>query len=100
VVAETAEWRRICDPDGSLSWVHKRLTDGRRMTMRTKPQPLALRSAPKSDARIEAYMTPRALAALDRCQKDWCRVKVEDVTGWVPASEVWGIDEKPQCQPR
>ena len=100
VVAETAEWRRVCDPDGSLSWVHKRLTDGRRMTMRTKPQPLAIRSSPKLDARIEAYMTPRSLASLDRCQKDWCRVKVEDVTGWVPASEVWGIDEKPQCQPR
>jgi SH3-like domain-containing protein len=100
VVAETAEWRRVCDPDGSLSWVHKRLTDGRRMTMRTKPEPLAIRSSPKMEARIEAYMTPRSLASLDRCQKDWCRVRVENVTGWVPSSEVWGTDEKPQCQPR
>src|SRR6201991_3487678 len=24
VVAETAEWRRICDPDGKLAWVHRR----------------------------------------------------------------------------
>jgi SH3-like domain-containing protein len=100
VVAETAEWRRVCDPDGGLSWVHKRLTDGRRMTMRIKPEPLAIRRSPKSDARIEAYMTPRSLASLDRCQKDWCRIKIEDVTGWVPSSQVWGTDEKPQCQPR
>ncbi|HWT52310.1 MAG TPA: SH3 domain-containing protein, partial [Caulobacter sp.] len=29
VVAETREWRRICDPEGGLAWVHKRTTDGR-----------------------------------------------------------------------
>jgi SH3-like domain-containing protein len=30
VVAETAEWRKVCDPEGQSAWVHKRTTDGRR----------------------------------------------------------------------
>ena len=30
VVAETAEWRKVCDPEGHTAWVHKRVTDGRR----------------------------------------------------------------------
>jgi SH3-like domain-containing protein len=36
VVAETNEWRRICDPERGLAWVHRRTTDGRRMVMRLK----------------------------------------------------------------
>ena len=35
VIAETSEWRRVCDPEGTLAWVHKRVTDGRRTTMNT-----------------------------------------------------------------
>jgi SH3-like domain-containing protein len=98
VVAETSEWRKICDPDGAVAWVHKRLIDGRRMTMRVLPGTLAIHQSPKPVAPILAYMNPRSLAALDRCKKDWCRVRVDDITGWVPAAEVWGIDERPQCR--
>ena len=25
VIAETSEWRRVCDPEGTLAWVHKRV---------------------------------------------------------------------------
>src|SRR6201985_3088897 len=42
VVAETAECGRICDPERGLAGVHRRTTDGRRMAMRLKPEPLAL----------------------------------------------------------
>ena len=47
VVAETDEWRRICDPEGGLAWVHKRTTDGRRTVMRLAAGPLPLHSAAK-----------------------------------------------------
>ncbi|NJR20392.1 MAG: hypothetical protein HC777_02240, partial [Hyphomonadaceae bacterium] len=30
VIAETDEWRRIQDPNGTISWVHKRMIDGKR----------------------------------------------------------------------
>src|SRR6516162_10972593 len=39
VVAETAEWRRVCDPEGQLVWVHKRTTDGRRTTINMTQAP-------------------------------------------------------------
>lgn len=98
VVAETAEWRRVCDPDGQLAWVHKRTTDGRRMVINTQTLPVALRSRPKDVARVEAYLKPRAMATLARCEKDWCRVKAEDETGWVRAGELWGTAEAVQCR--
>lgn len=99
VVAETSEWRRICDPERGLAWVHRRTTDGRRMVMRLKPQPLSMMSNPKSDARVSAYLAPRALAELDRCNKDgWCKLKAGHKDGWAPAVEVWGTAEEPQCR--
>jgi SH3-like domain-containing protein len=100
VVAETSEWRRVCDPDGGLAWVHKRTTDGRRMTMNTATLPAPLRARPKPVAQIDAYLKPRAMAALVRCEKGWCRVRADDETGWVRTGELWGTNEAVQCRPR
>ncbi len=98
VVGETKDWRRICDPDGGLSWVNKLVTDGRRAVMRTQQTPAPILSAPRDGAAPAAYLAPRALAALDRCQGDWCKVKIGSVSGWVQAGAVWGIDPAPQCR--
>lgn len=99
VIAETSEWRRICDPDRGVAWVHMRTTDGRRNVMRTATSPLEVQSAPRGDARVVARLQPRALAALQRCEDGWCRIKADGVTGWVRATGIWGVDEKVQCAP-
>jgi len=97
VVAETADWRRICDPDGSLSWVHKRSVDGRRAAMRLQAAPLALHTGPRDSAAVVAYLAPRAVAQLDKCQKGWCRLQAGQAEGWTEQDQVWGADERPQC---
>ena len=97
VVAETAEWRRICDPDGSLSWVHKRTVDGRRNAMRLQATPLALHRQARDSAAVVAFLAPRAVAELDKCQKGWCRLRSGQSNGWTPQGEVWGADDRPQC---
>jgi len=99
VVAETAEWRRICDPERGLAWVHRRTTDGRRMAMRLKPEPLAIHAKANAASRTVAFLAPRSLAELDRCDKDgWCKLKAGRGSGWVPAAEVWGATEEPHCR--
>jgi SH3-like domain-containing protein len=97
VIAETAEWRRICDPDGSVSWVHRRTTDGRRTVIRLEATPLPLLAQPNTGAAVVAYLAPRAIAQFDKCQKDWCKLKIDQASGWVPQSAVWGAVETPQC---
>lgn len=98
VVAETRDWRRICDPQGGLAWVKGRVTDGRRTVMRVSPQPLAMRAQPKLEAKTDAYLSGEAVAALDRCEGGWCRVKAGGRKGWVPENAVWGTDPKTQCR--
>ncbi len=98
VVAETAEWRRVCDPSGGVAWVHRRTTDGRRMVMNRAAAPLALHRSAKAKASVKAVLGPRSLAALDRCAKGWCNVRAGGVSGWAPAASVWGTAEAAQCR--
>ncbi|MFN3584792.1 SH3 domain-containing protein [Phenylobacterium sp.] len=98
VVAETAEWRRVCDPEGGLAWVHRRVTDGRRAVINVQPRAAALLRRPKPDARPVAYLRARALASLVRCEKGWCKVKADNAAGWVREGALWGTAEAPQCR--
>ena len=100
VVQETSDWRRVCDPDAGLAWVHKRTTDGRRTVMNLRVPQMPLSAGPGEDARVRAYWVQRSLGALDDCRGSWCRITVEGVTGWAPRSRVWGVQEAPVCGAR
>lgn len=100
VVAETSDWRRVRGPDGAIAWAHKRGVDGRLTVMRVKPGPAAMLAAPKPGARVVAWLSPNAIAALDRSEGDWRRIKAGGETGWVPAAEVWGAGGPTPCRPR
>jgi SH3-like domain-containing protein len=97
VVQETTDWRRVCDPDGGLAWVHKRTTDGRRTAMNLRVPDMPLRARAGEDARPRAFWVQRSLGSLDECTGGWCRVKVEGVSGWAPRNAVWGVQEAAVC---
>lgn len=98
VVAETSEWRRVCDPEGAMAWVHKRVTDGRRAVINLGGRPAPLYRKPKTGAETSAYLAARAMAALDRCDDGWCKVKADGVAGWVRQGTLWGTSDAPQCR--
>ncbi|TAJ71319.1 MAG: hypothetical protein EPO51_13540 [Phenylobacterium sp.] len=98
VVAETAEWRRVCDPEGGMAWVHKRVTDGRRAVINSRNRPVPLLRRPKPGAEPAAFLNVRAMASLVRCEKGWCKVKADGASGWVREGTLWGTAEALQCR--
>jgi SH3-like domain-containing protein len=98
VVAETEEWRRVCDAQGSLSWVHRRTTDGRRTVLRNQAEGLPLRARPDDGAPETALLVGHAVAELKDCSGGWCRIAVGHSKGWIRAGEVWGLAPEPQCR--
>jgi len=98
VVAETAEWRRICDPEHGLAWVHGRTVDGRRTVLQTDRARQPILAQPKHGSRVKGYLAPRALASLERCKGGWCRIKVGGVDGWTQSAALWGTASPPQCR--
>jgi SH3-like domain-containing protein len=99
VIAETSDWRRVCDPDGGLAWVHQRTVDTRRTVMRTQAAPVDLHRRPTAESPVVARLAGRAIASLDSCKDGWCRIAVGKAEGWAPEGEVWGAAEGARCRP-
>lgn len=98
VVAETADWRKVCDPEGQSAWVHRRTTDGRRSVIRLASDAVPLKAKANSSSRTVAILPARGLADLDKCRGGWCRIKGRGGAGWIPTNAVWGLNEAPQCK--
>jgi SH3-like domain-containing protein len=98
VIAETAEWRRVCDPEGAVAWVHQRTLDQRRTVMRVQTEPLAMLRRPDPKSPPAAVLAGRSLASLGACKADWCQVSVGRAKGWAPVAELWGIAGGAQCR--
>ena len=98
VVAETEDWRRICDPYGYAVWVKRTMVGGQRTVQALGPGPTPVLAAPKVGAGVKGLFEARALAVLDRCQAGWCAVRVSGVKGWVSANRVWGAAPAAQCR--
>ncbi len=98
VVAETRDWRRVCDPQGRLGWVKGTGVSGARTALNLAQKPLPMRRGPRSNAQITAYLAPYALADLGRCKAGWCKLSLPGASGWAQASALWGTDERAQCR--
>lgn len=98
VVEETRDWRKICDPDGGAAWVRRGALDGRRTLYRATATVLPLRTRPKPDAPVAAELRARSIVDFDKADGDWRRVRIEGVSGWAQASQLWGAVDSPQCK--
>jgi len=98
VVAETFEWRKICDPEGSLVWVHRSTTSGRRSVLNRGDEAIDVRSARRDDAGVRARLSAHALVPLTGCEDGWCEVRSGRVRGWVREGSVFGTEAKPLCE--
>lgn len=89
VTAETADWRKVRDPDGEETWMHRRVLSGRRSVRLLEPA--TLRARPDSETVIEAEAEAGAVLWLERCRAGWCRLETGGRRGWAPAAALWGI---------
>ncbi|MGC1302200.1 MAG: SH3 domain-containing protein [Caulobacteraceae bacterium] len=97
VVAETEEWRRVCDYTGAMSWIHRRTTDAQRTVLSTQAQDIPLRGRPSDAAGATATLVGHSIAALKACKDGWCQISVGHAKGWAPAGALWGAADAPQC---
>ncbi len=89
VIAETEEWRRVVDPEGETTWMHRSILSGRRSAF-TADETI-LRARAEADAPIEAVAEPGIVLFLERCRTGWCRVEAQGYRGWVETHTLWGL---------
>ena len=97
VIAETREWRKICDAQGSVAWIHRTVASGRRSVLNASNREIAIHSSRSLSAPIRARLSPQAMVPLDECEDGWCRVRARKMRGWVAQGSVFGTQANALC---
>jgi SH3-like domain-containing protein len=97
VVAETREWRKICDPDGAVAWVHRSVVSSRRSVFNASNAPVPIRASRSDAAALRARLAPRALVGVDDCAEGWCEVRARRLRGWIRENAVFGARKQAIC---
>lgn len=90
IVKEFDVWRQIRDMEGDEGWVHKSLLSGKRSVI-IKGHIQTLHKKPEEGSRPIVKLEPGVVAGLDRCDNEWCYLKVASYKGWINREYVWGV---------
>ena len=98
VLAEAGSWLRVRDHEGEEGWLpadalgearHALVAPWRRNAR------LPLRTAPREDAPLQAWVGSGVIVRLSQCDGYWCKVQAGNreatITGWLQQAQLWGI---------
>ncbi len=89
VVAEYGRWRKVEDADGSEGWVYGALLSGRRFGVVLGGQ-RTVYLQPDASAAPVFFADAGVIGKLESCIKDWCKIEVNSLKGWIPKTQIWG----------
>lgn len=90
IVRETHGWRRVRDKDGDEVWMQARMLSADPKVVLTAET--VMRRKPDADAAGQAKIGPGVIADLQSCDRAYCKIKVDGLSGWVPSASVWGVE--------
>jgi len=94
ITAESDNWRRIRDWEGSEGWVYHSLLSGRRtavVTPKDKKELVPLYEKGDSSSPVIARLQAGVLTTIKRCSGSWCRVVGPGFDGWTLQEQLWGV---------
>ena len=97
VIAETTEWRKICDPEGAVAWVHRSVVSSRRSLYNASAEEIPIHAGRSATSQVRARLSPHSLVSMDECEDGWCEVRIRRMRGWVQQRAVFGAQERPLC---
>lgn len=95
IIAESENWRRVRDSEGSDGWVFHSLLSGRR-TVLISPWSKDQESVPllrgrSTGSRAVAHLQSGVLGNVVSCDGEWCELTVDGYTGYVQQDKLWGV---------
>jgi SH3-like domain-containing protein len=102
ITAESDNWRRIRDWEGSEGWVYHSLLSGRRTAVVTPKDKTAL--VPLYDkgdrvATVVAQLQAGVMASVKRCTGSWCHITGAGFDGWAVQEQLWGVYPNEKVDP-
>ncbi len=95
LIAESDKWRRVRDSEGADGWVFHSLLSGRRtvlvMPWSKDEDSVPLYASKSTGARAVAALQTGVHGSVMDCDGEWCRVSVDDYSGFVQQDRLWGV---------
>ena len=94
ITAESENWRRIRDADGTEGWVYHSLLSGKRTGMVTAKDPhdlIDIHAKPDQESAIAAKLEPGVVATVKRCDSGWCFISGRGFDGYIAQVRLWGV---------
>jgi SH3-like domain-containing protein len=94
ITAESDNWRRIRDWEGSEGWVYHTLLSGRRTALviaKTKDELVPLFGTADQQGPVVARLQPGVAASVRRCTGKLCQVSGTGFDGWIAQERLWGV---------
>ncbi len=104
VIGQFEHWHRIRDISGDEGWVKTVMLSKKRFgvinvpqpkktskTIKTAPLYAKLYHKPDTSTKAFAHIETSQRVDINQCQKQWCKIKVKDVSGWIEKQYLWGV---------
>jgi SH3-like domain-containing protein len=94
ITAESDNWRRIRDADGTEGWVYHSLLSGKRTGMvigKVPDELVPLYEKPDVEAAVVAKLERGVIGTVKRCNDGWCYIGGRGFEGWIPETRLWGV---------
>lgn len=98
VIAEFEHWKRIKDVEGDEGWVKSIMLTKKRTAVivssrETREHKIFINvyKKPESSSNLAAKIETMKRVSLKQCKKEWCRIEVNQTTGWIEKKFLWGV---------
>lgn len=101
VIKEFEGWRQVRDADGAAGWVLQSFLSGRRTGLvvpwerksEGAPPLVPVLSSDSASSGVVAQVEAGVIANLHSCDGRWCRISIEQYTGYIEQKKLWGVYE-------
>lgn len=101
VVKEFEGWRQVRDSEGVSGWVLQSFLSGRRTALvlpwerksGTPPPLVPILESDSAHSNVVANVEAGVIADLHTCDGRWCRVTVDQYSGYIEQKKLWGVYE-------
>ena len=81
-------FRRIIDLKNNSGWIH--ISQLKKINSVISTNDKILFKKPSSFAKPIAQIKKGRLLILQKCEKNWCKIKSNDYEGWIKNDDIWG----------
>ena len=90
ILDKSYNFRKIKDHENNTGWVHISQLSKKKAAITIEEDQIIF-NRPSIFSKPLVVVKKGKLCKVQKCEMDWCKVKVEDYKGWIKKNSLWGL---------